>query len=276
MTARKSLIGLLCIGLMMQPVLATAQEIHSACALNVIHALDDPDDPNTNQTKGAVHETIPQAALSVAAERHEPKAVAMVNVPLYANEYQAVFGITRGLTAAEWAEILRARKQFWNSGTNGFWNVKDIEGPATEEGFINFLKQEHSTFIVITGHNQKGYFKFRDGHSLSLLIMSKRCGEIHKVCIFVSCRSKDYLTDGSVGVSRDLKLDEGIWLAGRIATWIDSQHQPVSVIDVRNFFAKADREANVRYHVSYIVLAGCGAAAVGAPVVYFLVEGAEG
>lgn len=155
-------------------------------------------------------------------------------------------------------------------------NVTSIEGPRTEEGFINFLNQQTSQFIVIAGHNEKGYFKFRDGNSLSLLIMSKRCGEIHKICIFVSCRSKDYLTDGSVGVSRDLKLDEGIWLAGRIATWIDSQHHPVSVIDVRNFFVKADREANVRYHVSYIVLAGCGAAAVTVPVVYILVEGAEG
>ena len=276
MTARKSVIGLLCIGLMMQPVLVMAQDIHSACALNVIHALDDPDDPNTNQTKGAVYETIPQAALPVAAERHEPKAVAMVEVPLHANEYQAVFGVTRDLTAAQNAELTSARNQFWKSAMNGFRNFAYIEGPRTDEAFTNLLKQEHSTFIVIAGHNQKGDFKFRDGNSLSIVIMSKRCGEMHKVCIFVSCKSKDYLTDGSVGVSRELKLDEGIWLAGRIATWINSQHHPVSVADVRNFFAKADREANVRYHVSYIVLAGCGAAAVGAPVVYLLVEGAEG
>ena len=38
---------------------------------------------------------------------------------------------------------------------NGFRNFAYIEGPRTDQAFTNLLKQEHSTFIVIAGHNQK-------------------------------------------------------------------------------------------------------------------------
>jgi hypothetical protein len=46
-----------------------------------------------------------------------------------------------------------------------------------------------------------------------------------------------------------------------MATWIDSQKAAVSLTDLQAFFKKANPEANARYHVSYIVLSGCGAAA---------------
>jgi hypothetical protein len=62
----------------------------------------------------------------------------------------------------------------------------------------------------------------------------------------ISCRSKGYLSDGSIGVKRDLTLREGAYIAKNIQTWLAPQHADVSLSHVAAYFSSVEGAANVR------------------------------
>jgi hypothetical protein len=278
MRKSRALISFVVLAFLFQTESVVGQEIRSACDQNMISVLKKLSDPNWNQITGAVYDKVPLAALSTFNERRSRTAVAIVEVPFHEAEYKSVFKLNRDITASEEDDIRAARDQYFKSGFNGFMNLRGMSESERTAGFADFLKHQPQDFVVMVGHNWNGEFVFRNGDHLSLVLMSKTCTALLKKCIFVSCRSKDYITDGSVGVSRDLKMNEGIWIGSRIATWIDSQREPVALADLKIVFSKMERDAHIRYHASYIVFSGCGAAVAAAGAgygVYLLVEGAE-
>jgi hypothetical protein len=135
------------------------------------------------------------------------------------------------------------------------------------------VKETPGSFALIAGHNENGKFVFLGGAREEIPILSEDCARAVKVCIFISCKSNDYVKDGAIGVSRDLTLAEGVYITTKIRRWLE-EHPNVSIVQVAAFTRSVELRANLRFHVSYFAMAACAAAGTPA-VAYILIEGVQ-
>ncbi|MHA7212242.1 hypothetical protein ACX83E_00100 [Burkholderia pseudomallei] len=250
---------------------SSGRQLRGPCTASIIgnlHALSGNDEEPF--TEGMIFEKAPAEVLRLTTERHAPSSAVIMAIPLRDDEYQAVFGTSSDqISHADNRELESAARLAKQAA------LKTTHGILNRAQFQSYLKHEHSQFIIIAGHNELGKFSFIGGEKVELPLLGEDCARAGKTCVFVSCRSRDHLRDGSVGVSRELTLPEGVWITQKIDAWLRRQAPAdVSLAALVAYVRKLDYEANVRFHASYFVIGACATAGTGAAA-YALVEGMD-
>jgi hypothetical protein len=213
-----------------------------------------------------VFDKIPSAAQAAAQTPRVATSSVVYQIPLSEADYKAVFK-TASISTTERSEIEAAGRLLTAT-------TRDVASVNSEDTFAKFLKNTTSKNVIVVGHNEDGSFAFLDGSRTRLWNLSQLCAEAAKSCVFISCRSNDYVAAGSQGVRRDLTLAEGIYIADKIHGWLLTRTGQITDIDLAKFSSEVETQAFLKYHVAYIALNGCGAVG-GATVVYVYVEGIQ-
>lgn len=250
---------------------SSSSQLRGPCTASIIGSLHALAGNNAKPfTEGMVYEEVPAEVLPLTKEQHTPSGAVIMAIPLRDDEYHSVFGTSPDqMSHADNRELVSAARLAKQA------NLKTTRGIFNRAEFQSYLKHEHSQFIIIAGHNELGQFSFIGGEKVGLPLLGEDCARAGKTCIFVSCRSRDHLQDGSVGVSRELTLPEGVWITQKIDAWLRRQAPAdVSLAALVAYIRKLDYQANVRFHASYFVIGACATAGTGAAA-YALVEGVD-
>lgn len=92
---------------------------------------------------------------------------------------------------------------------------------ASDENTIvkQFLKNTDSEYVTFTGHNEDGLLMLPKGGKIKLHDVAQICVEFAKKCVFLSCKSKNYISPEAltnVGVSKDLSYTDALSLIEEI------------------------------------------------------------
>ena len=258
-----------CVSLSLVPVAHAENDgLRNPCVANIIGALGQFGNDNTDHlyTEGTIFDTPPQAIAHLIQAPHSPANKVLLAIPLDEPEYKSIFRVD-GLSQADSAQVARARR------LADSFRLRATRTVRNRAEFDKFLRSTTEKYVIIAGHNENGQFMFFGGEGESLPTLGEDCAKIEKICIFISCKSKDYLKDGSVGVRRDLTLAEGVWIVNEIQRWLSEQQHDVSLNQVAAYIRTVEAQALVKYHVSYFAIGACTAAGTGAAA-YLIVEGA--
>jgi hypothetical protein len=212
--------------------------------------------PGENHAKGGLFNEIPQQAAATASHVNVPTVSVFYQLPQTPNEYAKVFAVKGGgenVTRAQQSEMEGAkaflkRKKGLPSGLL----VRNLDG------FSAYLHTVKSRYVILVGHNVDGQFAFLTGDLEDITMLEKACEQAAKKCIFVSCRSTDYLTSGtSIGVERDLTLKEGIDLAETLRAFISAHVPSITDVQIAGYLHKISLKSHLKYHVTYMALTGC-------------------
>jgi hypothetical protein len=249
----------------------TDSKLRDPCVANLIGSIGELSANNEKSfAEGMIFEQSPVEVATLIKEKHRPATSVVFSIPLQHSEYEAVFSKHNDeLTHAESRQISSAAKLASNAG------LRTSQSVLSRTQFQSFLGKQHGDFVIISGHNERGKFTFIGGEKVALPLLGEDCTRANKTCIFISCESKDYLHDGSIGVARELTLAEGVWITQKISAWLESQRSnQVSLESLRMYVRQVEFEANLRFHVSYFILGACATA--GTPIAaHLIIEGVE-
>lgn len=241
---------------------AAQPNLKSSCSINF--SMIGSKDP-AEFLRGLIFDQIPPQAESLAVTPRNSTASVLYQLPFSEADYKKVFN-KEVMSVTEKAEIESAKRFFVRSS---LVENKSVRSP---EAFNKYLNESPSQNIIVVGHNENGHFSFLDGTSSKISTLSEDCAQARKTCIFISCRSKDYVAAGSIGVKRELTLEEGIYIAEKIHDWLKGHTAQITDIELTKFISETQTKAHFKYHVAYIAMNGCGAAA-GGTVLYIFVQG---
>jgi hypothetical protein len=261
-----------CISITAVPMEVMAQSasahLKDPCQANILGALGDlgGGDSDHIYTDEMVYPNVPPQLYAFANATHKTRNYTVMAVPLDNQEYTKIF--KTGFISGDDAAQVSLAKRFADS--DNLTGTSAIKGRSDFQSFVNGTDGQ---FIILAGHNENGKFVFYGGDAVPIPLLSEDCARAVKICVFVACKSKDYLKDGSIGVSRDLSLAEGVWMATKARHWL-AQQQDVSVVQLAAYMRTIDLYANFRFNVSYFAMAACATAGTPA-VAYLIVQGAQ-
>jgi hypothetical protein len=254
-----------CISIIIAPVNSRAQmpALRDPCMANMIGTLGEPDHI---YTEGLVFENVPPQLLAFATSPHTTRTYTLTAIPLADEEFKAVFK-TDFISGDDAAQVSQARRY---ADLDKLTATDSIRG---RPDFQSFMNKADGQFVILAGHNENGKFVFYGGEAVAIPLLAEDCARAVKICVFISCKSKDYVKEGSVGVSRDLTLAEGIWMATKTRQWL-AQQQNVSVVQLSAYIRTIELQGSMRFHSSYLVMAACATAGTPA-VAYLIINGAQ-
>jgi hypothetical protein len=215
--------------------------------------------------RGLIFDKVPPQPEALAITPRSATSSVVYQLPFSEADYKTVFG-KEAVSVTEKTEIESAKRFFIRSGLSENKSIKN------SETFNKYLKESTSQNIIVVGHNESGHFSFLDGTPSEIWSLSEDCARARKNCIFISCRSKDYVAAGSLGVKRDLTFEEGIYIAEKIHDWLNDQTSQITDLKLTKFISETQTKAHFKYHVAYIAMNGCEVAA-GGTVLYIVVQG---
>jgi 6-phosphogluconolactonase len=125
-----------------------------------------------------------------------------MQLPTTPEEYRALFGDDAIVSEPVEEELRRVHLA-----------VRDEERRSiSATTFDQKLKETRGFYVAMVGHNEAGQFRFLDGSSKPLLELARSCESLGRMCIFLSCRSEQYLRSESsaIGVAQDLTFVQAI------------------------------------------------------------------
>jgi len=124
-------------------------------------------------------------------------------VPRDENEFKSVFKVSE-LSAAEMKQLELIRRE---------------DDPAVQRKRTSLdeaLKSE-SDLILIVAHNDQGALVDTSGERRDLDALSKECARLLKLCVFLACNAKEFISDLAVPAAvRDLGAREALRIAKSI------------------------------------------------------------
>ncbi len=246
--------------ILVREVRAQDATIANACAMKFALIGGGSDESNY---RSLFHETIPTSILPAFEQKRLPTSRIFSQVPLSESEYRIVFPSAK-LSKGESDEIIDAGRFFKTLSPDADGSV------INSSDFSAYLSTQKDDNIIIVGHNKDGRFAFLDGTSSKISDMVEDCAKNNKNCIFISCRSNDFVKLGMVGVKRDLTLEEGLYIANKLDNWIKIQQNAIGIDEISSYVKNVETTAHLKYHSSYIIMTGCAGAAT---VVYISVQG---
>lgn len=206
-----------------------------------------------NWLSQTVFPALPAEAAQTARVPVAGRLATINQLPATTDEFSRVFS-TAKVTATDRQQMADAAAYLKSLGMGR--GLTEI----TAKTFDEFLQKTDATWVAIIGHNEGGEFRFLDGSTEHIALLERSCSLRGKLCIFISCNSRDYIeTDSRLGMSRELTLKEGLYVAHRLNSIIGASTSQLSIVDVANQVARVSRNANIRFHVAYLALKGCGA-----------------
>jgi hypothetical protein len=175
--------------------------------------------------------------------------------PTTSDEYVRIFGTIgaslQNLTMAQGVEIRRIRRQmqadFGQSAGSRDLNSKNFRAAITNS---------QSSFILIVGHNDNGFFRFLDGSYIPLdfLVMASKPDQR---MIIVSCKAEAMLSNEAApkaaATRNDLTYAQAFEIAKTIQRYLASAGPRVSLQMVRQALQSAESEIAFEYNVRTIV-----------------------
>jgi hypothetical protein len=217
------------------------------------------------------HETPPSEAVSVLGKPLRTTVDTFLVAPVDPDEYARVFG-SRGstpatITQAQSAEITKIKQRLQSDFHRSSGN-RDIN----QDNYKTVINNSKSSYILIAGHNDNGFFHFLDG-STTLLDDLVTAARPDQRLIFLSCKAESRLSNQSArkaaATQYDLTYDQAFEIATKIQQYIASAGSDVSLAAIREFLQKAESQSTFRYKVG--VLATKAACATGAVILIALV-----
>jgi hypothetical protein len=199
---------------------------------------------------------VPQEAKREAEKSRRATVSTYYQLPTKASDIPLIFGATKSASAADQREIAEVKARLSSLG------IADANREMTADSFEETIKKSPSDFIILVGHNYEGQFAFLDGHGEDLADLANSCAKSGKICIFVTCRSKEWIPPADAhGVSYEITYNEGIYMASEIAAFLGRQAKgATSAKAVDSYIEGLERHAHFKFQVKYMILKGCAGA----------------
>lgn len=141
-------------------------------------------------------------------------------LPTDANQFRHVFDDSASASAT--SQMLRSHQDLTDIRNARLLTLRTLKG------FVRQLKDNNNKVHVILTHNENGIGALTDGSQVDLRVMAKECGVRRALCIFISCKSAEYLQGKALGMGRDISLRESAALTAGVAK-IVADHRSVRV-----------------------------------------------
>ena len=205
-----------------------------------------------------------RAAQAIAAEKKadetrntllRPSVDAFLIAPTTPEEYGRIFGTNgarpQDLTTAQSSEISGIRRQM-QAGFGQSTGSRNLNS----RNFKTVIANSPSSFILILGHNDKGFFRFLDGSSAALddLVAASKPGQR---MIIVSCKAEAMLSNQAapkVAATRhDLTYGQAFEIAETVQKYVASAGAQVSLEMVRQALQSAESKSRFTYNLGILV-----------------------
>ncbi|MGV6830358.1 MAG: hypothetical protein ACWA5P_02190 [bacterium] len=136
------------------------------------------------------------------AEKKTFEVEHFVVIPDSASTYQKIF--SSNPDTRELNKIQSIRKDLEKSD-----NILIAQEDSGGIQIAEFIENSESNYITFTGHNESGLLKLPSGESIELNKVAELCVEFAKRCVFLSCKSNDYISSTSnSGVNSELSFSD--------------------------------------------------------------------
>ena len=212
--------------------------------------------PEANPWAGVVFAAPPAGFLSEARRKYPNTVSLLFHLPLDTADYQAVFGTRKSISPIVTKELREAQDGLGRLG------IGDPRRDVTSENFDTEVKSVPGAFVILVGHNENGEFVFVNGSRRGLADLANGCRAAQRFCIFVSCRSQEFLSaSGAIGLKHEVSFNEGIYIARQLTAAIDSEAtKELSATNVASKLRDIEKKAHFRFQTRYLILKGCGTA----------------
>ncbi|HYC05431.1 MAG TPA: hypothetical protein VED40_19220 [Azospirillaceae bacterium] len=104
----------------------------------------------------------------------------------------------------------------------------DTIRPETSSSVERALSDTESTIVVLIGHNDHGNFVLRSGERSPLKDVASACVRNEKICIFVACKSKEYVGKRALSLKEDIGISDAADLVNALREIMNVERGRVS------------------------------------------------
>ena len=209
-------------------------------------------DRNYDPAKSFTYLTPPSSeVLSFASARQESKSELFIVAPTSQEEIKTIYDLkdVSAQDAAQLPVIATSMKKLLRRSAPD----RDL----TKESFEAKMAASPAPFIFLVGHNDRGRFRFADGKSGDLMMLSEAAMKHGKRLIIVSCKTSDHLTsEASIGTQRDLTYPEAFEITRRMQSYLASSPS-VSLASMKANLEKTETAVHRKSQAKYYVVHAC-------------------
>jgi len=217
---------------------------------------------------------VPPAAEAIANKKLPNTVETIAVAPVTADDYKAIFVRDEAkkkepLTDAQNSEIADVQTEL-KAKLGKDHGDRDFTGDSYKKA----LQAKAASFIIVLGHNARGFLRLLDGKPVFLDEIATNAREDQRV-IFISCESTKHVSAPAGTISREITYDEGFGIAERLTKFIKSASGPLSLVEVQAFLSKDERIAKMKKLAFFVMKAACkvaGGVAVGIVVALIIRE----
>lgn len=193
-----------------------------------------------------------------------PLIKVFVSIPENKVDFHKVFG-----RSATKSDLVNLKKDL-----NATTKLSEAEYIRSRSIFLQSLKEEKSSIIVVVGHNEAGSLRFPDGSSADLSEIANVGVNDDKRYIFISCKAQKYTPTSHFGTASDLTYAEAISIAMDLQEFyqhpVKAQNFVLNPLDleevITNILKNSERSAKIAYNVKQIAKGGLPVAMAGGVV----------
>lgn len=184
-----------------------------------------------------------------------PSVDTFLIAPVTSEEYVRIYGTNgtrpQDLTTAQSSEISGIRRQM-QAGFGQSTGSRNLNS----RNFKTVIANSHSSFILILGHNDKGFFRFLDGSSAPLddLVTASKPDQR---MIIVSCKAEAMLSNQAAprvaATQHDLTYAQAFEIAEKVQKYVASAGAHVSLEMVRQALQSAESRSRFTYNMGILV-----------------------
>lgn len=210
--------------------------------------------PDQDPLEDITFAVIPPEAKQQSRKLVAATLVVVDNLPRSDDDYKAIYPNEKAVSTAIMGDINYVRTHAKSQPMTA------SDGKKLSDTFDEEIKIRPESVFLIVGHNDGGFFRFRDGSVGTIGDMELSCARAGKLCIFVSCHSKSYIKtrDSAIGVAHALSFSEALDISSKIQTYIDDQQgKEISIDALAAHLSKQESRTKLRTHVVYLVVKAC-------------------
>jgi hypothetical protein len=215
-------------------------------------------DPRVDPLKGVVFPTVPAEARSESSREVPATFMVMDNLPRTSDEYRLIYPHEKKVSTVSMSEINYVQTH------SKFDPMTALPGKKLSDTFDEEIKTRPESVVILIGHNDGRFFRFRDGSVDTIGDMALACARVGKICVFVSCRSKLFLnpSDPAIGVVHDLSYGEAMKVSNKVQKYVQAKMGDVVSVDALGaYLSKQESRTKLRTSVAYLIVKACHVAA---------------
>jgi hypothetical protein len=211
------------------------------------------------------HEDPPAEAQPVLGKPLHDTVETFLVAPINSDEYVRVFGqkgsAPATITQAQSTEITKIKQRLQADFHRTAGN-RDING----DNYKRVIGDSKSSYVLIVGHNDDGFFHFLDG-STTLLDDLVTAARPDQRLVLLSCKAESRLSNQSAkkaaATQYELTYAQAFDIATKVQQFIASAGSDISLGAIRDFLQGSEAQSSVRYKVGvFATKAVCAAGAI--------------